>query len=333
MEKMLSSWRGMLQIKGIRRYRFLKFFLNVCAFIMFSGACNDLAFSHPGLAPEIDRITHKIEKDPRNVDLLIERGQLLRSNDDLLNALRDFDRAVELDSNNTEILFQRGLTLTALKRDVKAEMDLTNFLDKDEQKAPLFNKDNSKRGIAIAERAQIRARTGRANLALTDFNSAIRLLPVSGLYHARGLFQELLGNLPEAASGYREALSRIPNSILLKKSLIRVEVDRKRFNQALDLIDEVLVRVSVKRSWYLLQGDVLTRMGKPEAARAAREKALAEVNQAMSQRLTAIHRFSRAKVYVALGRIDAAKQDLQLAIQMAPSFTESKDLLNQLEGS
>ena len=189
------------------------------------------------------------------------------------------------------------------------------------------------RGIAIAERAQIRARTGRANLALTDFNSAIRLLPVSGLYHARGLFQELLGNLPEAASGYREALSRIPNSILLKKSLIRVEVDRKRFNQALDLIDEVLVRVSVKRSWYLLQGDVLTRMGKPEAARAAREKALAEVNQAMSQRLTAIHRFSRAKVYVALGRIDAAKQDLQLAIQMAPSFTESKDLLNQLEGS
>ncbi len=330
---MLSSWRGMFQLKGVCQYRFLKCFLSVCALVMFSWACNEPAFSHPGLVPEIDEITHKIEKDPGNVDLLIERGRLYRSNNDLLNALSDFNRAVQLDKNNSEIRFQRGLILTALKRDVEAEIDLTNFLDKEEQKTPLFNKDDSKRAIAMVERAQIRARAGRAKLALTDYNSAIRLLPVSGLYHARGLFQESLRNLPEAASGYREALSRIPNSILLKKSLIRVEIDRKRFSQALDLIDEVLARVSVKRSWYLLQGDVLMGMGKPIAALAAREKALAEVNHAMSQRLTAIHRFSRAKVYVALGRLDAAKQDLQLAIQVAPNFTESRDLLKQLEGS
>ena len=74
-------------------------------------------------------------------------------------------------------------------------------------------------------------------------------------------------------------------------------------------------------------------MGQPDAARVAREQALAEVNQTMTKRVTALHRLSRAKVYMALGRVEEAKRDLEIALQMAPNLAGARDLLRTLGSS
>jgi len=295
------------------------------------------AAAHPGLAPEIDEITHELEKNPTSVELLLKRGQLYRSNKGLINSLHDLEQAAQLEPGNAEVLFQRSLTLAALGRDVEAEVGFDQFLEqealpgKGQGLSPVAR--GRDRAIAIAERAHIRARTGRMNLALNDYTAAIRLLPVVGLYQARGHLQENQGKLAEAAAGYREGLARLPHAIELKKSLIRIEIARQQYGQALQLIDEELARAHRKTAWYLRRGEVLDAMGQPDAAQVAREQALAEVNQTMGKRVTAVHRLYRAKVYLALGRVEEAKADLRLAIQMAPSFAGAKDLLKKIEAS
>ncbi len=281
------------------------------------------AASHTEPDHEIADQTQALEEEPDRPDLWIKRSQLYRSNGNFLEALNDLDRAGELDPDNTHILLERGLTLSALGRDVEAEVELDQFLDREL---------NSSMVVAFAERGHIRARTGREGLAISDFTTAIHIQPMVGLYLARGQAQETLGNLEASGLGYREGLSRLGNNVLLKKALIRVETAQHRYDEALRLIDEELARVIVKSPWYLEQAELLVLKGRVQAAQRAREKALVETNRALGKRTTALHRVYRAKVYISMGRLDEAKRDLQLAVQMAPYFVEAGDLLTSLEG-
>jgi len=301
-----------------------RFGLIICSFTLalFPMVCVEMVAAHPGLDPDIDEITHELEENPKNVDLLIKRGQLYRSNGELTDSLDDLDRAEELAPDNPRIIFERGFTLSAMGRDRDAEVALDQYLEQASGRTRLD---------ALAERAHIHARTGQAGLAIADFTSAIRMHPAMGLYLARGELHESLGHLEEAASGYREGLSRLGNAILLKKGLIRVETTRGRYDEVLTLIDEELDRASVKTEWHLRRAEVLVAMGKHQAAQSAHEEALAESNRVLGKRVTASHMVIRAKVYIAMGRLQQAKHELQMAVQRAPRFSEASELLKKLE--
>jgi tetratricopeptide (TPR) repeat protein len=298
--------------------------LAICfsALVMYPAVFVETATSHSGMDPDIDEITHELEKNPKNVELLIKRGQLYRSNGELADSLNDLDRAEELNPDNRRILLERGFTLSAMGRDRDAEVALDQYLEQASGRTRLD---------ALAERAHIHARTGQADLAIADFNSAISMHPAMALYLARGELHESLGHLEEAASGYREGLSLLGNAILLKKGLIGVETKRKRYDEALKLIDDELERESVKTEWYLRRAEVLAAMGKTQAAQSAHEKALAEANRVLGKRVTANHLITRAKIYIAMGRLQQAKHELQVAVQRAPRFAEAKELLKKLE--
>ena len=280
------------------------------------------AIAHSGMDPEIDKITHELEENPENVELLLKRGRLYRSNGKFSDSLQDLDLAEELDPDNREITFQRGFTLSALGRDNEAEVALDQYLEK---------ASGGKHLTALVERAHIRARTGQAALAINDFNSAISRHPVMALYLARSELYESLGHLEEAASGYREGLSRVGNATLLKKGLIRVETTRKRYDEVLRLIDEELDRASVKTEWHMRRAEVLSSMGKDQAAQSAHQEALAEANRVLGKRVTATHLVARAKVYLAMGQLEKGKHELRLAVQRAPRFAEARDMLKKLE--
>ena len=161
---------------------------------MFAG----MAAAHPGLHHNIEGITRILAKNPNRADLLIKRGHLYRLDRKLIESLNDLDRARELDRENREITLERGLTLSALGRDKEAEAELNRFLQTGKATA-----------LAYAERGHIRARTGRSELAIADFTLAVRIKPDIELYLVRGRLQESLENLDEAASGYRDGLSRL----------------------------------------------------------------------------------------------------------------------------
>ena len=282
----------------------------------------DVPTSHTGLDPDIDEITHELEKNPDRVDLLIKRGRLYRSNGKLTDSLNDLDRAKELAPDHRKIVLERGFTLSAMGRDREAEVALDQYLEQASGRTRLD---------ALAERAHIRARTGQADLAIADFTSAIRIQPAIALYLARGEVYESLGHLGEAATGYRQGLARLGNATLLKKALVRVETTRKHYDEVLTLIDEELARSSVKTEWHLRRAEVLEAKGQTAAAQSARGQALAEANRVLGKRVTATHRLTRAKVYIAMDRLEEAKDELRLARQQAPRFAEAKELLKKLE--
>lgn len=287
------------------------------------------AASHPGVDPEIEEVTHELEEDPNRVDLWIQRGRLYRSGGAFNESLKDFEQAKQLAPDKKELILERGLTLSAMGRDVDAEVEFGRFLESESSSSGDLNRA---RVVALAERGHIRARTGREESAIADFTAALEMRPAVGLYLARGKTQESLGDLDAAAAGYREGLAKIGNVISLKKALIRVETARNRYDEVLRLIDEELTRTSVKTPWYLHRAEILTLMGQVQAARLARQQALEETNRVLGRRPTALNRVSRAKVYIAMGNVDAAKRDLQLAVQIAPHFAEAGELLRKLEG-
>lgn len=275
-----------------------------------------------GQDPEIEELTGKLAKDPNNVDLLILRGQVYRTNGKYLESLQDLDQAWLLDRGNRNVVLQRALTLSALGRDQAAESALTDLLQEG---------SDPNRIIALAERAHLRARTGQPQLAIADLTSAIQLQPTIELYLTRGQLQESLGNLAAAEAGYQEGLAELGDAVLLKKGLIRVQVDQGQLGKALALINQEAARSPDKIHWHLQRADILAKMGNSTASRQAYERALSETNRTMGKRSTAMQLVARARVLQAMGRVEDAKRDLREAVEQAPRFDEAKDLLRQLE--
>ena len=296
--------------------------LCVFALVLYPMVFVEKVVAHSDVDPEIAEVTAELADQPENVALLLRRGQLYRFNGKLIESLNDLEQAWLLDRDNRQVALARCRTLVALGRESEAEAALDQYLQ---------GEAGVSRVVALVERANLYARTGRADLALADFSAALDLYPTVELYLARGHLQEELGRLDAAAGGYREGLSHLPQASILRRELIRVKIAQGHYPEALTLIDTELASASVKTDWYLRRAEVLAALGKTEAADTARAHALAEANRAFAKRPTALHRVVRAKVYQALGQLEAAKQDLRLAVQTAPHLTDAQDLLKKLE--
>jgi tetratricopeptide (TPR) repeat protein len=276
------------------------------------------AIAHPGFDPEIEKITKKLAEDPDNVDLLVRRGQVYRSNGKFTESLQDLERAWVLDRQNRTVILQRAMTLSALGRDKEAEDALDSFLQ---------DESHPQRVFGLAERAHIRARTGRTEPAIRDLTATLQLHPTVDLYLLRGQLQESLGNIEAAEEGYQDGLATLGEAIVLKKALIRVQLAQDRHSEALALVDEELERAHVKTSWYLKRAEILSLMGRAGAVRQAREHALSEANRTLAKRRTAMQLLARAEVYRAMGRTEDAERDLNMAAQRAPRFAQKHDRL------
>lgn len=292
------------------------------ALVLYPLVLTETVRAHSDVDPEIAEITQELASQPDNVALLLRRGQLYRFNAKFNESLRDLEQAWLLDRDNRQVALERCRTLVALGRDHGAEVALDQYLQ---------GESGVSRVAALVERAPLYARTGRPDLALADYSAALHLYPTVELYLARGHLQEGLGRLDAAAAGYLEGLSQLQQASILRRELIRVKTVQGHYSEALPLIDDELAAASVKTEWYLRRAAMLASLGQTAAADQARTNALAEANRAFAKRPTALHRVARAKVYQAMGQLEAAKQDLRLAVGEAPRFIEAQDLLKKLE--
>jgi len=290
----------------------------VCLALLGLGATE--ARAHAGLHRDIERATAAIESDPENAELYARRAHYLRLGEHYEKSLADLERGRELDPENQSVTVGLGLTLSAMGRDAEAEAALNRFISAGGRSVP-----------AYSERAAVRARGGRYQEAVDDYSKALEIQRKVELYLTRGALQEAHGDLDAAAAGYREGFESLGGAVTLRLALIRVETNRREFDAALALIDEALEQVPVKTDWYLRRADVLQAAGKTQEAGSALTQALAEANRVVEKRATGIHLFSRAKVYVALGRTNEAKQDLEFVLLKSPRFVEGLELMAQLE--
>lgn len=276
--------------------------------------------AHPGLHADIERTTRALEQNPENADLYARRAHYYRLGEHYEESLADLMRARELEPENMAVALGLGLTLSALERDHEAEAELNRFIS-----------TGGRSVRAFSERAAVRARGGRFQEAIADYTQAIEIQRDIELYLRRGELQEALGDLQAAAVGYFDGFEHLGGAVTLRLALIRVETQRGEYDSALAYIDQELQRTAVKTNWYLRKAEVLQAAGRTEEATLALDMALVEANEVIEKRATGIHLYSRAKVYVALGRIDEAKEDLENVLYKSPRFTEARDLMDRLE--
>lgn len=278
------------------------------------------ALAHPGLHHDIERVSRELVAEPDRVDLLLRRAILFRLNDEPAKSLVDLDRARVLEPENITVVLQRGLALSALKRDGEAEVELGRYICV-----------GGGRPEALAERARIRERTNRPALAIEDYGAALALRSDVAWYLARGRLQELLGQLDEAATGYREALAQVGGAVVVRDALIRVEIARGRYADALAELDTLLAQAPNKTKWLLRRAKVRQASGAAAGVAQDFAEALREADHAVTRRKTALSLCSRAEVLIALGRLAEARRDLLEANRLVPAFADARTLLAELD--
>jgi tetratricopeptide (TPR) repeat protein len=299
-------------------FRNLRRFATVCVAIVLAG----FAFSSRTIAAdEAAELTALLAKEPNRVDLLKQRAALLRSEGRTTESLADLDRARQLAPSDHKVKLQRALTLSALRRDSEAEAELDSLVN---------TESDVVRATALAERGQIRARTGRTDEAITDLTAAIGIRPSLELYLARGRLHESTGQAAAAAAGYREAISRLGPVPALTQALLRVQTGQGHYQSALSVVDQQLARTPMKTTLLLRRAEILAGSGQQAQAQTELAKALEESNRALQKRITGLNLLSRAKVLMAMGRFEEARSDLENCLSLAPMFAECAQLLNQL---
>ena len=294
----------------------MKMVLLACLAVGLSGT----ALAHPGVDVDIERVTIELANEPRRLDLWVRRGRLSRSAEHYPEALSDLDHARTLDPENLEVALVRGLVLSGMGRYGEARAEIDRVIEA-----------GSASPVPFVESARIHERAGNGQQALDHYTAAIERSHDVEVYVERGRLQESMSRLDEAAAGYRDGLERLSGAVVLRLALLRVETARKQYEAALELIDEELARAQVKTDWYLRRGEVLAAAGRSDEASEAHGQALAEANRVLAVQSTSIRLLSRARVYLALGNLPAARKDVLQVLQRSPRYSEARTVLTELE--
>ena len=278
------------------------------------------AYAHEGVNAEIAALGSKIQKEPHNVALYIERAALLRREGLFTRALSDLAFAQKLTPQNREIILEKGLTLAAKGEPKEAESLLSAFLTSGPPSAKAFE-----------VRGQIREYAKRFVEARADYAAAVALKPGPDLFLARGRMDELLGHWDEAASGYEEGMRILSGAVVLRLALIRVENKRGHYDRAIALIDEMIGSLPVKADWLLLRAEQHEAAGRPAKAREDREEALHETDRRLAARPTDFTRMARARALAALGRKKEALLEIETVVAQAPQLEEARTLLEKIK--
>lgn len=273
--------------------------------------------AHPGVFHEIAALTGEIAADPANPGLRVDRAVLERFARQYDEALADLSAARSMGLADPRIDLEAGLTLGAAGCVDEADTRLTRYLEAVPGGA----------AEAFVARARIRAAAGREDEAVVDYTAAAALAPDPDLYLDFGALLERMGRLDEAARLYRDGFDRLGGAVVLEAALVRVEVKLGNWTAALDRIDHQLAAAPVKTDAYLSRAVVHEAAGQLAAARADRERALAEADGAVRRSPTGLALYARARAQLALGNVDAAKDDLREALRRAPRYQAAQQLL------
>jgi tetratricopeptide (TPR) repeat protein len=277
------------------------------------------AAAHDGVNVEIAKLDTKIQKEPHNTALYIERAMLLRREGQFGRALVDLAQAQKLDPHRREIVLEKGLTLAAKGETKEAESLLSAYLASGLPSAKAFE-----------ARGKIRENGKRFVEARADYSAAVALAPGPDLFLARGRMDEALGHWDDAARGYAEGLRILSGAIVLRLALVRVEHQRGHYDRAIALIDDILPTLAVKADWLLLRADQHAAAGQPAKARQDREEALREADARLALRPTDFGHLVRAKALIALERKKEAVIELEMVVAHAPKLEEARQLLDEI---
>lgn len=226
--------------------------------------------AHGDMHEQIAALTQRIEQDPANAVLYLKRGDLHRVHRDLAAALRDFERAAQLDPSLSVVNYRRGVTLLEAGMHEPAKIALDRFLARHPDHAG-----------ALVARARVLVRLGDRLAAAADFTRAIAELPKPRpeyyLERAQALAAEGDGRIDEALRGLDEGLTKLGPLVTLQLLAIDLELKKGRYDAALARLDQIAAPAARKETWLARRGEILEQAGRPGEAREAIAAALAAI--------------------------------------------------------
>lgn len=277
------------------------------------------ALAHEGVNVQITQISQKIEREPTNLVLYLERADLFRREKQFSAALSDLAIAEKLAPNRRDIQLERGLTLAAKGDTKEAESLLSAYISAGLPAAKAF-----------LARGKIRENEKRFAEARSDYHAAVTLEKTLETILARGRMDEALGHWEDAAKGYEEGLRALSGAVVLRLALIRVEHRLGHYDRAITLIDEVLPNLPLKGDWLLLRADEHAAAGRIDKARQDRLDALQEADARIARRPTDLATLSRVKALRSLGRLEEALHDVEIVVKRAPKLDEALVLRDEI---
>jgi tetratricopeptide (TPR) repeat protein len=229
--------------------------------------CLEPMFAHDEPYHRINEITIKIESNPRNPDLYIERGELYRLTSQLDLALSDFDRLSLLDPDNETVNYHCGRLLFEAGQYQAARIALDQFVS-------VY--PDQLQGLMV--RARVLRKLKQPLLAVQDYSYALSLVsypaPVLIVEQAEALVEVGEPFVDLAIQSLNEAIQKHGPLILLESCAIELELGHGHYDAALARIDRILQGMTRKEKWLLRRGEILEKAGRIEEARAAYEDAL-----------------------------------------------------------
>ncbi len=261
------------------------------ACVLGSGA----ATGHEGIGKELADLDDAIRARPTAAPLYVRRAALERLRRNRALAFDDLSVAAELAPDDLELAYQRGLLLFEAGHLADGVRDLDRVLDR-----------HPTRVRARDARARAHEQLGHSALARRDFEEALLAQPTLDRFLALGAFEERAGEPALAAAWDERGVAMLGDASVLLLEAARVDVRLGRLELALAHLDRVAKGGGFLADLRLRRADILERMGRASEARIEREAALAEVEEELVRRPSALRRLTRKRALAALGQVDEA---------------------------
>jgi len=228
-----------------------------------------LCLAHQEIEVLIADLDRRIVEEPSDPSLYLRRGELRRLHCEWTLALADYQRARDLDPGLAVVDLCLGKILLSVRLWTPALLVLDRYL----AVRPLEPE-------GLAERARARWRLGDADGAAQDLVRALAVypeqrLPPPELYLEAARALAAGGRDDEALRVLDEGLGRLGRPVTLALSAVQLELDLKRYPQALARLEEAARSSPRKELWLLRRGRILEDAGRTEEALGAYRDALA----------------------------------------------------------
>jgi tetratricopeptide (TPR) repeat protein len=239
--------------------------------------------AHPDIDRQIADVTVRIEADPDDADLYLQRGELHRVHQDWAAAEADFATAKRLRRDLAIVDYVMGRLHLEAGRPKEAKRALDRFLAREPDHA-----------AAHVARARALVQLQQPAAAARDFTTAIDLhgpedRPDPAYYLERADVLARMGRIDEALRGLDEGLARLGQPVTLALAAIDLELAHGRHDAALARLDRLAAGAARQETWLVRRGEILEGAGRLEEAGTAYADALAAID-----RLPASRRESRA---------------------------------------
>lgn len=228
--------------------------------------------AHGDLHIQIQEVTRQIEKEPRNAELYLKRGELHRAHQEWDAAQADYDYVSTLNAKLTVVDLARGRMFLEANWPISAKVALDRFL---------AVHTNHVEGLTA--RARTLVKLDQRLAAARDYTSAINhsTEPRPELYleRAQALTTEGGAHWDAAIKGLDEGIKKLGPLVTLQLYAIDVEIKQKRFDAALNRLERVAAQSPRKETWLARRGEILQQAGRDGEAREAFQSALAAMDK------------------------------------------------------